>query len=133
MLRPMPAGEVREAWGWVRNGLLDVAARAKATWIPEDVYVAVQASQAHIYEIEDAGDALGFACVQKLADADGATLFVWALWSEPGALALKSGAVFAELDKLAQSVGTKRIRMHSPRKGWAKYMDAVSVIYEREM
>lgn len=129
----MPAPEVREAWGWIRNGLLDVIARARAIYTPEDVYIAIAGGQAHVYEIEHAGDALGFAVLQKIADPDGAALFIWALWAEPGALALKSVTLFTELDNLARSIGARRIRMHSPRKGWVRYMDNVSTIFEREV
>lgn len=133
MLRPMPASEAREAWGWIRNGLLEVIARCRAIWTPEDVYVAIAAGHAHIYEIENEGDALGFCVLKKLADFDGATLFVWALWGDPGSMQQRSAEIFRQLDMLAQHIGAKRIRMESPRKGWVRYMDAVATVYEREV
>lgn len=120
----------RPLWPWVEEGLRDLCARLRPTWVPADVYAELKAGLASLVTIAD--DA-GFMVVKRLQDYDGQVLFVWALWG-PGELAPLQDAAQAELSALAKKAGCKRIQMRSPRKGWARVgWTERETVYEREV
>jgi hypothetical protein len=132
---PMSLLDVRRDWSWVRNGLLEVIGRCKERWSPEDCWTAVQSGNAFVWRVEGAGDDLGFMILRRDMDPDGPVLFVWALWTEPGALDKKRGDLFERLRELAHRMGAKRIRMESSRKGWQglDFFEPVKTIFEAEV
>lgn len=127
--------EVRQAWGWVRNGLLSIIGICRERWEPEDVWTAVMAGNAFVWRVVVNGDDIGFLVLRREVDTDGPVLFIWCLWTEPNALVEWQRDLIARLDELAQRMGAKRIRMESSRGGWRglEYFDAVRTIYEREV
>jgi hypothetical protein len=69
-------------------------------------------------------------------DADGLCLFVWMMYTRPGAGRPYWDEMYDKLETLAAAVGAKRIRMHSPRKGWQGSRERFalkSYIYEYEV
>ena len=115
-------------WPWVRAGLDKVIERAGADWTPGQVYTALTSGTALLY-IAGAED--GFMVVQRQMDSRGPILFVWALY---GDCADEQDAHFKFTDELARSIGADRIRMESPRKGWARFGFKVKTMtYEREV
>jgi len=131
ILRPIE--DTYELWPWVRKGLIECAAKTQERYRPEDVYLLLQAKNAYLYVFEDDGTNIGFLIVQRMFDPDGPVLFVFALWGE--VMRAFATECYGHLETLARSIGAKRIRMQSPRKGWAReeFFRAVSMIYEREL
>ena len=134
-IEPMSLLEVRQAWGWCRNGLLAIIGICHERWEPEDVWTAVMAGNAFVWRVTVRDDDIGFMVLRRDMDTDGPALFIWACWAEPGALAEWQRDLISRLDELAQRMGAKRIRMESSRNGWRglDYFDAVRTIYEREV
>lgn len=117
-------------WEWVRAGLVEVQAKTNAEWMPEDVYAALKGGSAFLFVI---GADDGFVIVQRTQSFDGPRLFVWIMWG-PRSLAHQQFAIEVELDRLATSIGVRKLRMHSPRKGWERVgWQAIETIYEREV
>ena len=128
MLRLIPAAKLYDVWGWVRNGLVDCAGKTQERWLPEDVYLSIKNGNAFLYAIEHSGDEIGFTVLCQHNDSSGPTLFVWVMWVEPGAGVPLQDKINQALDDKAREIGSKRVRMQSPLKGWQrnKYWRAVS-------
>jgi hypothetical protein len=134
-LRPQSWQQVRNQWGWVRNGLQAIIERTNERWMPEDIWVALRGANAFLHNIDKDGDDVGFLVLQQHSDPDGPALFVWAMWCEPGALMSCKTEFFERLREVAQRIGAARIRMESPREGWewVGYLDPVLTVYEAEL
>jgi hypothetical protein len=134
-IKPLTLPEVRAAWGWVRNGLLEIIGRCHERWAPEDAWTAIMAGNAHVWTITTASDEIGFLLLRKVDDPDGPAIFVWACWCEPGSLIKHAADLMERIKEVAHRIGAKRIRMESSRKGWAMldYFDQRSIIYEAEV
>ncbi len=117
-ISPLTQQHVRQEWGWIRNGLLEVIGRCQERWSPEDVWTEVMAGHVFVWRITVAHDDIGFLVLRKMDDADGPVLFIWALWTEPDALLRKLPELHERLIEVCHRLGAKRIRMESPRKGW---------------
>jgi len=133
VLRPVGLAEARAGWEWVRQGLLAVLDRTHDDWTPEDIYVAIAGNAAQLFHMEHNGDALGFAIMHRVEDPSGIVLFVWVMWSRPGAVGVNARTWLAKVDAIAREMGARRVRLSSPRKGWQRYFRAVQIIYEREV
>jgi hypothetical protein len=135
MLRLVPPQQLHEVWGWVRNGLIVAAKRGGGHHLPEDVYGAIKAGVSHLFAVESKGDDVGFIVFQRLADADGPVLFVFALWLEPEAGRPIEQAMYAAVERKAREIGAVRIRMQSAREGWKRrpFFVPVATIYEYEV
>jgi hypothetical protein len=130
LLTPVAADGLRAVWPWVRIGLEEVQAKTRPEWLPEDVYTAIKGGSAFLFTI---GADDGFVIVQRTQAWDGPRLFVWIMWGR-NALAQQQFAIEVELDKLAASIGVRKLRMQSPRKGWERVgWQAIETIYEREV
>lgn len=105
--------------------------------MPEDIWLALQSKAAFLYMLEENGDPIGFFVFKNHYDVDGPVLFVWVLHTAPDAVGTIERAmeIMVEVEKLAKSVGAKRIRHHSPRSGWvfADMFELKMHIYEREV
>lgn len=135
ILVPRTFAQVRDEWGWVKNGLQDIISRTGERWMPEDVWTALQTGKAFLFAISHNQDDHGFVIVQTTHDFDGPALFVWCAWSEPGFLIKHRNEFAAELRRLAKTVFAKRIRFESPRQGWNWVQECIPVktIYECEV
>jgi hypothetical protein len=135
-IEPMSLLEVRQAWGWVRNGLLTVIEKCRERYEPEDVWTAVMAGQSHIWRIEFKQDDIGFAVLRRDMDPDGPVLFLWCLWAEPGSLMRHRKQLYDRMKELARRIGARRMRFESPLNGWlgmSEYFDAVKTTFESEV
>ena len=134
-LRLLSPDDVYAGWDWLRNGIIHCQRKTDARYRPEDIYLRLRASTAWAYAIEHNGDDIGFAVLTQEFDPDGLVLFVWVIWCEPGGAIGVHRDIFAELETMARSIKAKRIRMHSPRKGWekARYFTPVTIVYEHEV
>ena len=126
-MTPVAIDRIAPVWQWVRKGLDDIRERCAESWTTGDVYNALMAGQAVLYI---AGQEDGFMVCRKQVDSVGPILFVWALW---GDMQDEQDKHFAFADELARSIGADRIRMESPRKGWARYFKVKTMVYEREV
>ena len=134
-LVPVPIEQIHACWGWVRNGLLTCLERSGQREIPEEFWASLMSGKSTLFHMEHSSDELGFVILQKQPDSDGAAVFVWAMWGEPGALEPHEAEIVAELDRVARAAGARRLRMQSARAGWAKrqYFTETARIYEREL
>ena len=137
ILSPVDPKTIAGAWPFVRAGCEKVLAKTNDRWIPEDVYMELRSGTAFLYMIEDGADEIGFLVVRRVMDPDGPVLFVWIIYTEPGALieSDKWKLVMAEVDGLARSIGAKRIRHYSSRSGFEEIGGFILKmhIYEREV
>lgn len=102
--------------------------RFKSDWLPEDIYAALKnpATFTVAYLVDG-----GFLIATRQIHNCGPVLFVWTLYAP---LKLRREELQREVDLLARNVGAKKIRMHSPRKGWARWgYKPVEIVYEREV
>ncbi len=128
-----PVEDIYQLWPWVREGLEKCAEKTGERYRPEDVYLMLQSKGAWLYVFERNDNSVGFLVVQRLQDPDGPVLFIFALWGE--AFREYSVQSYGLVEELARSIGAKRIRMQSPRRGWSreKFFTAVTTVYEREI
>lgn len=131
-IAPMTPLEFRRDFGWVRNGLLEVIGRCHERWSPEDAWTEVMGGHAFCWRIERAGDDIGFLILKRQMDPDGPVLFIWCAWAEPNSLAKHAQELHDRLVEVAHRMGAVRMRMESPRKGWAEWFEASSTIWEYE-
>ena len=135
-LRARTVQQVREEWGWVRNGLLTIIERTRESWLPEDVWQSLQGGHSFLWVVHKNGDDIGFLVLRKDADPDGPVLYLWIAWAEPQALADCHAELIERLDEIAARIGARRLRFESPRAGWRgfdNYFDAVRTVFEREV
>lgn len=134
-LRARTTQQVREEWGWIRNGLLTIIERTRESWLPEDVWQSLQGGHSFLWVVHKDGDDVGFLVLRKHDDFSGPVLFIWCCWFEPGAMRDCVADVVARLDEIAARIGAKKVRFESPRNGWggflAEQFAAVNTIYER--
>ena len=126
---------IYSGWDRLRAGILECANKTGALYKPEDVYMRLRAGTAWAYAIKNHGDDLGFTILTQEFDCDGLALFIWILWAEPLSLRGDESAVYGELERIAREIKAKRIRMHSPRPGWARepFFNQVAIVYEHEV
>ena len=129
LLEFVPAEKVRDEWVGLGPCLAKVRSRCNEKGLPGDIYLALRCGSAFLYLIQVN---IGFVIFQRHMDPDGPVLFVWIIYGE---LAKVEDDLYAEIEALAVNMQAKRVRMHSPRKGWQrrKYFQPVSTIYEREL
>jgi hypothetical protein len=133
-LRPLPWLDARARWEWLRAGLEHVRRKVGGErWLPEDIYGELKAGTAFCYVVELGSTTPAFLIVQRQVDLDGIALFVWVMWAEPHVLTQHMAAVMAELNQLARSIGARRLRHESPRKGWGRFFIAQRTVYEQEL
>jgi hypothetical protein len=131
-LVPVHHYQLKDRWEWVKAGLQRAISKAGYQATPEDVYALLKAQKAWLYEIHHA-ERIGFFVLQQEVDTDGLCLFVFCLWLERGAGKVFRESLVAELRKLRDAMGAKRIRCHG-REGWQRVpgFKVVSYVYEVE-
>ncbi len=127
ILQPVPPERLHDSWGWIRDGLWRVKDKCNEPWFPEDVIYQLGAKAAFLYECPG-----GFFVFQRHVDLDGPALFVWIMCGE---LMPFREQIKADLQEIARAIGAKRVRFHSPRKGYAKmgFGKMKTTIYELEL
>jgi hypothetical protein len=126
---------LRDDWEWVRQGLLTIARKTNLRAWPEDVYNDVANGRSFLWFMYDGEERAGFLILQLDKDPDGRVLRVMGFWAEPSKWKACKASSYDGLAALARTVGAKRIRMGSPRRGWAKegFFREVSRVYEHEL
>jgi hypothetical protein len=123
--------ELHETWSLVKAGLEEVARKIDADWMPEDVYSALKAGVSTLHLGYNNEEYEGFLVLTPTPDYDGMTLFIWCAYSATDNNVLER--YWEELEQMGRNIKAKRIRFHSPRKGWAKRFKPVATIYEKEL
>lgn len=110
MYRIVEPHELRQTWGFVRNGLETILRKSPEPWIPEDVYVALMNNRANLWLAIENDKAIGF--VVGYINQD--NFHVWCAWGDVSGN-LKQW--FSELEDIARTQCT-RITFDSWRPGW---------------
>jgi hypothetical protein len=110
MYRIVEPHELRQTWGFVRNGLETILSKSPEPWIPEDVYVALMNNRANLWLAIENDKAIGF--VVGYINQD--NFHVWCAWGDVSGN-LKQW--FSELEDIARTQCT-RITFDSWRPGW---------------
>lgn len=122
--------ELHDIWPLIRRGLEIVAKKSEADWIPEDIYMALRQGKSTLHIDYNGDEYDGFVVITETPDYHGLTLYIWA------AYCVTHNAIdryLPTIKEMARSVGAKKIRFGSPRKGWAKRFKAITTIYEEEV
>jgi hypothetical protein len=126
----VPSNRVADHWDRVRAGLDRIIRKTAPDWSAGDVLCALARGDAFLALIED--DA--FLIWQRYPGDDGrGMLFILAC--EGRGLALHGPAVYAELETMARNLRCARVRMMSPRKGWASepFWTLTGYVFEHEV
>ena len=102
-------------WEFVKEGLQRIHDRSTDRWLAEDIYWMLKGNQ---YSLHIVDDNKGFVILQSVKGWDGLEVFVFCAYIVPGHDVMD--AAFAEVQEMARSVGAKRVRFQSMRKGWGK-------------
>jgi len=111
--------ELRHYWPEIKVGLINVLEKTPtATWIPEDVYSAIQNRTVTcvlgMNEEELDGFFVGY-------EKPMGTFFTWAVWQRSD---LKEG--IEHLRNFARSLGCNRIMFQSDRPGWSRVLKNIA-------
>lgn len=115
MLNYIPPEDIGKHWKFVREGLQYVVDKTKDRWLPEDVYMHIKSGNMNLF-MQDSGD--GFAVLQPVKGWDGMELYIFCGYSKD-----KHDVVMQDIDSIkdiARSIGAKRIKFQSNRKGFEK-------------
>jgi hypothetical protein len=110
MLRLVQPHELRQSWGFVKNGLEIILKKSPEPWIPEDVYAAVIGNKANLWLVIEDNHAIGFV----LGYISGDNFHIWCAW---GNLNGNLKGYFQELEDIAKTQ-CKRMTFDSWRPGW---------------
>lgn len=115
MLNYIHPEDIGKHWKFVREGLQYVVDKTKDRWLPEDVYMHIKSGNMGLY-MQDSSD--GFAVLQPVKGWDGTELYIFCGYSRD-----KHDVVMQDIDSIkdiAKSIGAKRIKFQSNRKGFEK-------------
>jgi hypothetical protein len=115
--------ELHAWWPLVRPGLERVRTKARASWLCEDVYSAVQTARAtmHVGYIDQRYAGVLVLTVNTDPFSGERSLLIWAVYTrEPAALSLG----LADVKQIAARAGLGKLVFHSPRRGWARRLAA---------
>ncbi|MBY4946998.1 hypothetical protein K6V92_10245 [Cupriavidus respiraculi] len=128
--------QLRECWPEVRAGLEAMLDQIPDRWIPEDVYHALMLGRSTLHRCMRDGECVGFVVLTPESCLDGQALHVWIAYSLTDEPVLE--AFFPFIKQCAVAIQAKRVKFHSPRKGWERAapnigFKAKEVIYECEV
>ena len=119
-LVPATKNSIREDYELFQVGMASLIKKARAKFVPADIYHQLMQGRVHLYWVENGGDRLGFAVVSQ-HDAgyeEIPTLMVDHVWLRQGATVFTEAV--AAIRELANEIGVERIEFNSSRLGWAK-------------
>jgi hypothetical protein len=102
--------ELKQTWGFVRNGLETILRKSPEPWIPEDVYASLVSNRANLWLAVENDRAIGF--VVGYVNQDN-----FHVWCAYGDLSGNLKQWFSELEDIARTQCT-RITFDSWRPGW---------------
>ncbi len=99
------------------------------------MYLRLRSNTAWAHAINHDEQDVGFVVLTQEYDHDGLVVFVWVIYCTPDSWAKHRPEAYAELSDFARKAGAKRIRMQSPRKGWARdpFFNPIATVYEHEL
>ncbi len=106
--------ELQDSWPIVLPGLLKVQKHSASKWIPEDVYSAIKTGSSTLHLAYVNGDYTGFVILTPSLGFDGKVLHLWCAYNATKHDVLKT--FLPELERMARSIGAKRMTFWSPRK-----------------
>lgn len=123
--------DIDDWWPRVRAGLERIIAKTAPDWMPEHVYLALVSGAANLVIINE-GES--FVIWQRYPGDDLRGLF-FVLATEGEGLWRYGNDVHAELERLAQQHGCRKMRMMSPRRGWEQhpFWRLAGYVYEHEV
>ena len=110
----VPPDDLQSCWSVVLPGLKLVHRKSKSNWIPEDVYAQLKAGQATLHLAYVEQDYAGFVIVSVQPHWDGKNFHLWCGYSAGTHDVLE--IFMPELERMARSIGAKRLTFWSPRK-----------------
>jgi hypothetical protein len=118
LFRVVEAGDLRDAWAFVRPAL-DTMDRPDG-WLPEDVYLTLRSNGATLYMVYDeTGAKAGFFILRLIQDFDGPRLHIWILYARDADFDVMA-AFDSDLQNIARLAHAKRITFSTNRPGWHK-------------
>ena len=133
----IPVEDVRVAYERIEQALHKIRKKSYADWIPADIYAALKSGNADLFMGYKKKYYAGFIVTSFIQDAGGQpTLFLWAMYQNPGFNDKDNGFIF--LDTVAEEFNVSAIEFHSSRKGWARAAkkhgyEVITQIYRKEM
>lgn len=125
--RPVQIAEIKAWWPRVRPALEDVARKNRPSWIPEDVYHVLMGNRGWLALTLHGDDVVGVTVVCQDGDqfAQRTDYLVWIAWADPQNVEkgiARDARDFTQerIEMAVRNAGGRFLRMHSPRKGWAK-------------
>jgi hypothetical protein len=115
--------ELHAYWPLVRAGLERVRAKARATWLCEDIYSAVQTGRAtmHVGYIDQLYAGVLVLTINVDPFSAEKSLLIWAAYARhPQALLYG----LADVQQIAARAGLRKLVFHSPRRGWSRRLAA---------
>lgn len=130
----MSQEDIVQHWVFIRKGLEIVRAKARANWIPEDIYKMLREKSCGLFLCEDEERMIGYVIVSIDARFDCKSAFVWALYADDGWMLDGWEGLFEDFKELMRGYGCRRIEMVSSR-AWEKRakdfgFERKEVIYE---
>ncbi len=122
-LTQVNSAELHAWWPLVRPGLERVRARARASWLCEDIYSAVRTGGAtmHVGYIDQRYAGVLVLTINVDPFTAEKSLLVWAAYTcHP--LALQYG--LADVTAMAARAGLRKVVFHSPRRAWSRRLAA---------
>ena len=113
----------------VTRALQRIKEKTGEKWTPEFVLAAIREQRAGLFRIYDGYTPLAYMVVERMDQGGDVWMNVWAL---EGQGLEHAEAIFPLIDDLAKSIGARSWKC-TGRKGWAKWLKPVAVVYEREL
>ena len=135
-LKPMPQQDLHACWALVKEGLKEVKEHSTQDWIAEDIYSAIRANSSWLYLGLVQHAYVGFCVLTPTVGYACKMLHVWCVYN---ATDLDVIALFAdELEKIARSIGARKITFLSPRPGWERRLKGYGfrpgdTLYEKDV
>ena len=118
-LTQINSGELHSWWPLVKPGLERVRIKARATWLCEDIYLAVRTARAtmHVGYIDQAYAGVLVLTIEMDPFTAEKALLIWAAYTRHP-LALQYG--LADIKTMAARAGLRKLSFRSPRRGWTR-------------
>jgi len=134
--RNIAAEVIHSEWPFIRQGLEKILAETGDRWLPEDVFWLIKQNSIWAYVVFDGDERVGVVLLQPTNGWDGKELYLFGGYN----VGNKDVIEFSmdEIIKAGRSIGARRIKMQSNRKGFEKYCSSIGfkmdfVQYEREI
>ena len=110
MLQPI---DIREIWNNIKDKLADLREACHCDWRVEDVYHSCRSGESDLWVADDA-----FTVIRNVENefTGQPELYIWIFVGD----GLVRDKYIPQLEQIARSIGAKKMRMVSPRKGFTR-------------